>query len=79
MAQKWFQSTPLHKGRLEKVLDALGGFYGFNPRPCIRGDAVAQGKADYVEVFQSTPLHKGRHGFGGDGVGAEEVSIHAPA
>src|SRR5208283_3803707 len=53
--------------------------YGFDPRPCARGDVAAVLAALKTVEFRSTPLREGRHPKLESALGRFCVSIHAPA
>ena len=54
-----FQFTPLREGRLRKV-NAEMEEWGFNSRPCVRGDRAQAVTRVFESGFQFTPLREGR-------------------
>ncbi len=47
-----FQSTPLREGRQDGDIGVTGAAVSFNPRPCVRGDPMANA-GEYPLVFVS--------------------------
>ena len=74
-----FQSTPLREGRpMAHHNDARFNF-GFNPRPCARGDR-SKGWAPWVLIgFNPRPCARGDEGDHEGQAVRVYVSIHAPA
>ena len=72
-----FQSTCLREARLSpgKMRCARSDF---NPRACVRHDALARVWGDYA-VFQSTCLREARLGDDDRLAVARPISIHVPA